>query len=209
MTTSSRFAQLTNRFRSVVHKTGKRFVSGPWYILPLIMGFSMLKNASFLSCLAFFKTGWSSFLTSSTSLQKLSATPGLAPFLRFLMWALMNCLSWKKETFAIIGLGFDLCTVFGLVGVQCTLSNLILSTSRWEIFISFVRKRLRVSSVSLGDYSWLSFMPKNLILLRRVKHSRFIWRLSSSPTEASFFFASFNSADIDLTVPCIHLPYSA
>ena len=108
----------------------------------------------------------------------------------------------KKETFAIIGLGFDLCTVFGLVGIRWTPSNSILSTSRWEMFISFVRKRLRVSSVSLGDSSWLSFMPKNLILLRRVKHSRFIWRLSSWPKEASFFFASFNSADIDLAVPC-------
>ena len=162
----------------------------------------MLKNASFLSCLAFFKTGWSSFLTSSTSLGKSSATPNLAPFLRLLMWALMNSLSWKKHTFAIIGLGFDLCSVFALVGIRWTLSNSILLTSCWEIFISFVKKHLSVSSASLGDSSWLSFMPKNFILLRRVKHSCFIWRLSSSLTEDSFFFASFNSADIDLTVPC-------
>ena len=63
-------------------------------------------------------------------------------------------------------------------------------------------RKLRVCWVTLGDFSWLSLMPKNLTLLRRVKHSCLIWRLFSSLTLASFFFASFNSADIDLTISC-------
>ena len=42
----------------------------------------------------------------------------------------MNSLSWKQDTFALIGLGFDLCSVFALVEIRWTLSNLILSTSR-------------------------------------------------------------------------------
>ena len=68
----------------------------------------------------------------------------------------------------MMGLGFGFFSVLGFVGIRWTLSNSILSTSPRGIFISFVKKCLRVSSVSLGDSSSLSFMPKNFMLLRRV-----------------------------------------
>ena len=69
---------------------------------------STLKNAVRFSCLAAFSTGYSFFLTSSTSFGKSSEIPRLRPFVRFLMKDLINSLSWKLESLTIIGRGFGI-----------------------------------------------------------------------------------------------------
>ena len=67
--------------------------------------FSMLKKALFFSCLAFLSSGYKVFLISSTPLGKSSATPYCLTFGMFLICDLINSLSLKKDTFAIMGLG--------------------------------------------------------------------------------------------------------
>ena len=67
-----------------------------------------------------------------------------------------------------------------VVGILCTLSNWMFSSSLFVICISPVKNFLSIVSVSLGDPSSSSLAPKNLLLLRRLKHSCLITRRSSS-----------------------------
>ena len=86
----------------------------------------------------------------------------------------------------------------GCVGILCTLANCISSRSSLEICISFFKNCLSFLSVSLGDSSSESLIPKNLILLRRLWHSCLIIRRSSWSTLSSFLLATPSSSVVDL-----------
>ena len=72
---------------------------------PSMMSLSTLNVARLFCFLAFFKTGNSSFLMSSISFGKSSATPILRFGSMFLTCLKMRPLSLKKDNLAIIGRG--------------------------------------------------------------------------------------------------------